>query len=117
MALNESTSARANPHAESPSAPNRRGLATRRLKVRRRVTPGEALRNAATPSEVVKALSRKATEFSEACFLEMGIPATLEAGRIVQRALLQDLIEVYNAAISRTIPLPEDAKEIEALAE
>lgn len=100
----------------TPSTPNRRQTATRQLKIRRRIAPTEALKNASTASEVIKAMSRKATEFTEACLLELGVQANLEVPSVIQRALLQDFIEVYNAAVSRTIRLPEEAKEIEALA-
>lgn len=74
-----------------------------------------ALKNAVTPAEVVTAMNRKAAEFAQACLLELGVRASVGATDVVRRALLQDFIEVYNAALSRTMKLPEDARAIEAL--
>lgn len=115
MAFKETKTTKRSAANDTRSDSNRRGVATRRLKIRRRVTPTEALRNAATPDEVVKSLNRKAAEFAEACFLELGVPATIELSRTIQQALLQDFVEVYNAAAARVVRLPENASEIHSL--
>jgi hypothetical protein len=116
MAFRETKTAKRPANNDVMSGGNRRAVATRRLKIRRRVTPTEALKNATTPDEVMKSLNRKAFEFAEACFLEMGMPASIELTRTVQQALLQDFVEVYNAAVARVVRLPDNAGEIRKLA-
>lgn len=94
---------------------NRRSLETRRFQIRRSVTPGDALKNASTPTEVLKALKRKAEEFTDAVFLELGLTAKTETSRVVQLALFQDFIEVHNAAVARISRLPEDSRDADKL--
>jgi len=99
--------------AASPS--NRRKLATRRFQIRRYVTPHEALKEATTPTEVLQAFKRKAEEFADAVFIELGLSVRPETSRVVQLALFQDFIEVHNAAVARIAKLPEDSRDADKL--
>lgn len=116
MTFKESAAATQAKQPEGSRDENRRQHPTRRLKARPRHSPTEALKNAFTPAEMVKAMSRKANEFVEACFLELGLTARIDVTRTVQQALLRDFIEIHNAAADRIIRLPENAEDIEKLA-
>lgn len=105
----------------SSKAPNvtpdadRRVLATRRLAARRRVKPSEALLNASTPAEVLRALQRKAEEYIAALSLEARLPGRVDLIRTLELALFQDFIEVHNASASRVLKLPEARDDVDKL--
>tara|TARA_R110000868_G_scaffold384612_1_gene652150 strand:+ start:572 stop:850 length:279 start_codon:yes stop_codon:yes gene_type:complete len=75
-------------------------------------TPDRALGRATTDTEILKALERKAQEYTDALFLEIGAPVDLEMSRSARLALFQDFIEIYNVASQKPAKLPDSGTAV-----
>jgi hypothetical protein len=81
------------------------------------ITRGQNEGHQSFQKRLIGELIKRAEEYLDALAIELSIPLTPDQSRAAQLALLQDFIEVHNAALEHAIELelPEDKEEIDML--
>lgn len=70
---------------------------------------------APTPAGIARLLFGKAGEYLDALRLETGLKVEPSELRSLQVALLEDFVEVHNAALRRHVHLPETKNDLDKL--
>lgn len=81
----------------------------------RTYTSGDPEADAGAVKQMVRDLLKKAEEYLLALEIETDFKSDLATMRTLQLALLEDFIEVHNAALRSSLRLPEDKTQVDRL--
>ncbi len=68
-----------------------------------------------TPTDLVLTLHLKAKGYLDALMLDTGLKVNAQVLRKLQIALLEDFVEVQNAALKNRVHLPENKSDLDKL--